>query len=91
MVLNLATQLGRLGSVLVRAGEFAVALKLVASSEALTGSLGADPAWWASGRNIETMELVRSQLDPAEVERLDAEGRALTLDEAVALAVGGPA
>jgi len=91
MVLNLATQLGRLGSVLVRGGEFAVALKLVASSEALTGSLGGDPAWWASGRNIETMELVRSQLDPAEVERLDAEGRALTLDEAVALAVGGPA
>ncbi len=37
------------------------------------------------------MELVRSQLDPAEVERLDAEGRALTLDEAVALAVDGPA
>ncbi|HEV8054651.1 MAG TPA: hypothetical protein VGP30_07460, partial [Candidatus Limnocylindrales bacterium] len=87
MVLNLATQLGRLSSVLVRLGHPTTAGRLIASSQALTEQVGADVAWWARRRNDETISMIRSKLDNDAAERAFSDGRLLTVDEAVALAL----
>ncbi|MBA3778811.1 MAG: adenylate/guanylate cyclase domain-containing protein [Chloroflexi bacterium] len=87
MVLNIATDIGRLASVLVRFDQPERAATLVASSEALTGGLGVDVAWWADERNIETMELATAKLPQTVLDNALAAGRRLTVDEAVALAL----
>jgi predicted ATPase/class 3 adenylate cyclase len=92
MALNLAIDLGRLASVLVRLGDAQqqrTAALLVASSEAQREQLGAAAAWWVQRRNDETLELARSALGEAEMEKADGAGRALTTDAAVALALEG--
>jgi predicted ATPase/class 3 adenylate cyclase/predicted negative regulator of RcsB-dependent stress response len=86
-VLELAISLGRLASVLALAGTADKAARLVSSSEALAENLGAGVPWWARKRNEETLATIRTQLDePAAAEAL-ARGRALTVDEAVSLAL----
>ena len=89
--LALAINLGRLSSVLCRAGDpltATAAARLLAASETLTEQLGADVPWWAGQRNAETLELLRGRLDAASLEQALEEGRRLTMDEAVALALG---
>jgi tetratricopeptide (TPR) repeat protein len=89
MDLGTATQLGRLGSILVRHGDARRAAVLVAASEALIEQLGADPGWWAHRRDQETLELARTAgVDAEELERALTEGRALSIHEAVRLALG---
>jgi len=90
MVLDVAKNIGRLASVLVRLDQPERAATLVGSSEALTGGLGADVAWWAGERNIETIELATAKVPQTALEDAVAAGRTLTLDEAVALALEDP-
>ncbi|MBA2570848.1 MAG: hypothetical protein H0V04_06695, partial [Chloroflexi bacterium] len=90
MVLHIATDIGRLASILVRLDQPERAATLVGSSEALTGGLGADVAWWAVERNIETIELATAKVPQTAFEDVVAAGRRLTVDEAVALALEEP-
>ena len=76
----------RLARVLARAGRDATAARVLASSAALLEEIGAMPPWLAS-ISEETLAVVRTQLD--EVVFADAweQGRTLTADEAVAIAL----
>jgi tetratricopeptide (TPR) repeat protein len=86
-VLDCAVDLGRLASVLARGRSAGVAARLLSSSEALTEGLGASVAWWAGRRNEETRATIRAQLDEVAFATAWEQGRALTVDEAVALAL----
>lgn len=89
MTLNVTQQLGRLSSVQVRAGEHRLAAMLLGASEAFTGQLGSEPAWWAVRRDAETVELMQADgFHGAQLDDALADGRALSVDEAVALALG---
>jgi predicted ATPase len=79
--------LGRMGAVLADQGRPNAAVQLVASEEALTDAIGAKPPSWAARRNEDTLTVVRSQLDEPAFEKAWEEGRRMTLDEAVALAL----
>jgi predicted ATPase/class 3 adenylate cyclase len=86
-VLDVGLDLGRLASVLVLAGLGGKAARLLSSSQALTEKLGAGAFWWAQRRNQQTLATIRTQLDEAAVDEAWKRGQALTLDEAVSLAV----
>jgi hypothetical protein len=82
--------LGRLAAVLVNHGRPQDAVRLVAASEALTRQLGSETPWWAARRNEETLVLARSRLDEDSFDERVKQGGALSLDEAVALALDTP-
>jgi hypothetical protein len=86
-LLELAIDLGRLASVLTLAGAAATAASLVASSESLTEQVGASVPFWAGERNAKTLGSVRTQIDEAALAEALEDGRKLTFDEAVALAL----
>jgi predicted ATPase len=86
-VLDVAVDLGRLASVLVLAGRGDKAARLLSSSQALTEKLGAGDFWWAGRRNEQTLATIRTQLDEAAAAEAWERGRALTVDEAVSLAL----
>jgi predicted ATPase/class 3 adenylate cyclase len=86
-VLDIALDLGRLASVLVLAGRGGKAARLLSSSQALTEKLGAGAFWWAGRRNEQTLATIRTQLDEAAAAEAWERGRALTVDEAVSLAL----
>ena len=88
-VLDVAVDLGRLASVLVLAGRGDKAARLLSSSRALTEKLGAGAFWWAGRRNEQTLATIRTQLDEAAAAEAWERGRALTVDEAVSLALEG--
>jgi tetratricopeptide (TPR) repeat protein len=88
MAANIATNLGRLASVLVRRGDAIAAARLLAVEQAVLDQQGADMPWWAKRRANETLDLIKKHLDPAAIERASSEGRSLSVDEAVALALG---
>ena len=85
--LELAVDLGRLASVLALAGTAGKAAQLLSSSQALTERLGAGVPWWAARRNEQTLATIRSQLDEAAVAEAWERGRALTVEQAVSLAL----
>jgi predicted ATPase len=85
--LDIATNLARLASVLAPMGEARLAAQLVACSDALIEGLGADSAWWNARRNEKTLAALAPQMSEAELADALADGRRLTLDEAVALAL----
>jgi predicted ATPase/class 3 adenylate cyclase len=86
-VLDVAVNLGRLASVLARGGRAGVAARILSSSDALTEGAGASVPWWAGRRNEETRAIIRTKLDEATFAEAGEQGRALTVDEAVALAI----
>jgi tetratricopeptide (TPR) repeat protein len=88
MAANIATNLGRLASVLVRRGDALGAARLLAVEQAVLDQQGAEMPWWAKRRNDETLDLIREHLDPVAIERASSEGRSLSVDNAVALALG---
>jgi predicted ATPase len=88
--LNIAVQLGRLSSVLVRRGDAETAARLIGGSDAMRERLGAAIAWWAAERNAETLGMIRSVLDREATDRAVRDGRALNPEQAVALALGEP-
>ena len=86
-VLDLAIDLARLASVLALTGRAGEAARLLSSSQALTEKLGAGVPWWAARRNEQTLATIRTQLDEAAAAEAWERGRALTVDEAVSLAL----
>ena len=84
---DLVKDLARLASVVVRAGDGPTAARLLGASEALTEQLGAASVWWNDRRNAETLELLRAALDGGTLERALSQGKRLTIDEAVELAL----
>ncbi len=89
MILNVSQQLGRLSSVLVLAGDHRLAAVLLGASQALTLQLASKPAWWVHRRDVETLELLRAAgFDGPQLDQALAAGGALTVDEAVAMALG---
>jgi tetratricopeptide (TPR) repeat protein len=71
---------------LAAAGSAATAARLLGSSEAVFEGIGARPPW-LTRLNDETLVAIREQLDDAAVAEAWEQGRALTVDEAVALAL----
>jgi len=85
--LGIADDFGRLARTLAVAGQAETAIRLVSCSEALYEETGRSVASWTAKRNEETLSTVRSTLDDAAFAEAWEDGRALTLDEAVALAL----
>ena len=88
-VLDVAVDLGRLASVLALGGTAGKAAVLLSSSQALTENLGAGVPWWAARRNAQTLATIRTELDDSAATEAWERGRALTVDEAVSLALEG--
>jgi len=85
--LGLADDFGRLARTLAVAGRADTAVRLVSCSEALYEETGRSVPSWTAKRNEETLAAVSAQLDEADFAAARTEGRSLTLDEAVALAL----
>jgi predicted ATPase/class 3 adenylate cyclase len=71
---------------LAAVGEAATAAQLLGGSEAVFEGIGASPPWLAS-MNDQTLAAIRGQLDEPAVAEAREQGRALTVDDAVALAL----
>jgi hypothetical protein len=84
---NLAFNLGRLANLLALAGDVQPAARLLASSERLMEELGASNPWYVVERNAKTPELAREWLGDAALAQEWNEGLALSLEDAVALAL----
>jgi len=85
--LGIADDFGRLARTLAVAGRVEAALRLVPCSEALYEETGRNVASWTAKRNEETVTIARSQLDEADFATAWEQGKALTFDEAVTLAL----
>ncbi len=77
----------RFARALALAGRVAPAAQLLSSSEALLEELGVHVDTWLAKMNQETLTRVRAHLDEASIAEAWERGRALTADEAVALAL----
>ena len=64
-----------------------MAVKLIASSEALRIGVGSSSLPLTANRNDETLAVVRAQLEEAAFAEAWTQGQGLTVDEAVALAL----
>jgi tetratricopeptide (TPR) repeat protein len=78
--------LSRFARILAVADRPDVAARLLARSQALGEELGISRPW-EQDRDEETLTILRTQLEPAALTLAMAGGRALTVDEAVALAM----
>jgi predicted ATPase/class 3 adenylate cyclase len=67
-------------------GEAATAARLLGGSQAVFDGIGASPPWLAT-MNEQTLAAIREQLDETAVADAREQGRALTVNEAVALAL----
>jgi hypothetical protein len=67
-------------------GEGATAARLLGGSQAVFDGIGASPPWLAT-MNEQTLAAIREQLDETAVADAREQGRALTVNEAVALAL----
>jgi predicted ATPase/class 3 adenylate cyclase len=85
--LGIADDFGRLARTLAVAGKAEVAVRLVSHSEVLYEETGRSVPSWTAKRNEETLATIDAQLDDAAFAEAWEEGRALTTDEAVALAL----
>jgi len=85
--LGIAENLARFARALAVAGRASTATRLLASSEALYEETGGGVLSWVAKMNEETVTKIHGQLDDAAFGEAWEQGRALTLDEAVALAL----
>jgi predicted ATPase/class 3 adenylate cyclase len=85
--LGIAEDLGRVARTLAVAGEADTAVRLVSSCEALFEETGRSAPSWVAKRNEETLAIARTDLDEAALAEALEQGRAVTIDEAVALAL----
>ena len=86
-VMKTGDSLGNVAKVLEAAGSFSIAARLIAASDRLYEETGIDAPFWVIERNEEACEAIRAHLDSAAFTEAWEEGRKLTLDEAVALAL----
>jgi predicted ATPase len=82
----IAVALGNFGETLAAAGRAESAVRLIAASEALLADIGGGPSWLPAD-NARRLAIVRQQLDEASFSEAWKQGQALTVDEAVALAL----
>ena len=87
MMANVATQIGRLSSVVVRRGEAERAAKLLGASDLMREQVGATVEWWAAERNADTLRLIQGAIGPEATDGAMASGRGLSAEQAVALAL----
>lgn len=87
-LLDVGIDLARLASAVVRAGRAREAAQLLGASASIAESIGSETPWWAVKRNEETIGLLWEHLSQAEFDAAVEEGRRLSLEEAVALALG---
>jgi hypothetical protein len=66
-----------------------VAAHLLARSQALGEELGVSRPW-EQDRDAETLAILHAQLEPNALSQAMAEGRAMTVEESVALAMAAP-
>jgi predicted ATPase len=85
-LLEVAGAVARFASVLVPAGRAAAAARVLSSSTVLLEEIGASPPSFMR-INEKTLTGIRAQLDDADFAEAWEQGRALTADEAVALAL----
>jgi predicted ATPase/class 3 adenylate cyclase len=76
----------RFARALATAGSASIAARLLASAEALQEEIGAGRSQWVVEMNEGTLKAIRAQLDEAAFAEVWEQGRALTVDDAVALA-----
>jgi hypothetical protein len=86
-----AENLARVAHVLARTGRAAAAARLLSSSEGLREQIGSNSTPPVAKRNKETLMAIRSKLGDEPLAEAWNQGRALTTDEAVALALAAPA
>jgi predicted ATPase/class 3 adenylate cyclase len=87
---HVAIDLGRVAYALAHVGRLADAARMLAASRGAFESIGAAVPFWAAERDGTTLERIRAALPDDEVERATTEGRSMSVEEAVALAVAGP-
>ncbi len=80
------TDLSRFASALAATGRVERAARLLSSAEALREEIGSDVRWIGK-MNERTLTAIRAQLDEAASAEAWEQGRKLTADEAVALAL----
>jgi len=68
-------------------GNATTAAQLLGGSDVVFAGIGASPPWLAR-MNDQTVAAIREQLDEPVLSEAREQGRALTVDEAVALALG---
>ena len=82
-----ADSLSWFAAALAKAGRAETAGAFLSRSLALYEEIGATVGFWVAKRNDKTLAAIRAQLDEAAVAEAWEAGRALTVDEAVALAL----
>jgi hypothetical protein len=87
-VVWIANNLGRMAYTVALEGDAAAAVRLLAAAEARHEHVGVSPAKWVAEMNEETLTIIRTQLDQAAFAEAWDQGRKLTVDEAVTLALG---
>ena len=79
--------LGRLAHALAAKGEAESAARFLSSSECLRRQIGSNSTPTVAKTNEETLASIRGQLDDQALAEAWEQGQALTIDEAVALAL----
>ncbi len=85
--LEIALDLGRFAVALAVGGRAGTAARLLCNSEALREEIGATLPAWGVQMNERALSAIHAQLDDAAFAEAWEQGRALTVDEAVALAL----
>ena len=85
-LLLVAASVGRFASLLALAGKATTAAQVLSSSMALMEEIGARPPWFTRITE-KTLAVIRTQLDEPAFARAWEQGRTLTADEAVAVAL----
>ena len=88
---EVALGLGRIANVLALREDGELAARLLAKSDAMMEELGATRSWWDVERNDKTREAIASLLEAPTLTEASAAGRALSTDDAVALALASEA
>ena len=84
---GIAIELCRCAGALALAGEAATAARLLARSEALHEEIGASVLGYLAAGNKKTRDAIRTQIDEDSFAKISIQGRTLTVDEAIALAL----
>jgi predicted ATPase len=85
---GVAMNISRFAHAFARAGKAHTGAQLLAASAALYEEIGARPRPWTVEQNEQTRSILRTQLGEAALAEASEQGRKLTVDEAVALAIG---
>ena len=85
MIIGVATNLGRLASVVARQGDAVRAATLLGAEEGLYERSSSEIPWWARRRKEETLAICGGSLAPDVMDRALAAGRSMSVDDAVAL------